>query len=376
MNYYIPFALICILLSFKMRRNQKNSGSIFTATMIIAFIFAAIRYKFGPDWFSYYDTFQNLQLMGVDNYLNSYDHSEPLFIRYFSLFPSYTLFLATNSLLWFGIYTLFFEKYVDGRFYWFVLLMLFFNINCILNNLVAMRHEITSYLFIVAFFILAKYRFSIKGKIIFFLLLVLCSFIHTSCLVLIPLVFITHRNKSFFFSKWLIISVVVMSLATLFIGRNAITATLAELLINNIEELQRYEYYFDSFTSTRSGLFALIKFIFLVVLTIIPLLFIIYHGRKEKDSSFVVIFKFGIIIATIGCIMGEGLLSRYMMILNPFYIAALTRSFSFSSNKLLNALVITCVSFTSIYSFYFYLQADYCVSFLTYKSIFSAPSIP
>lgn len=376
MNYYVPFAIVCILLTLLFSQRKNSSHRLFIVTMTIAFVFAAIRYEFGPDWFSYYEIFNQLKDLGVKGYLSRFDHSEPLFIEYFSLFPSYTLFLATNSFFWFGLYTLFFTKFVDEKYYWFVLLLLFFDINCILNNLVAMRQAISSFLFIAAFFILYKNGYSKKGKLYFFLIMVVCSLFHTSCLLLIPLVFINQKRKSLFFSSWYVIIVILLSLITLFLGRHFITTAISGVLVQNVEELQRYEAYLDTFNNSFSDSQSLIRYFILIVLSIIPLFFIIYQGKKEQNSTYITIYKLGIIIATIGCIMGGGIMSRYMMILNPFYIAALTRSLSSSNSKPLNALVVACVSFASIYSFYHYLQADYCVSFLTYQTVFSAPSIP
>ena len=376
MNYYIPFALITILLCFIYRQSEKNSSGVFVATMIIAFIFAAIRYEFGPDWFSYYNIFNELQSYGEQVYTDNMGHAEPLFIRYFSLFSSYTFFLAFNSLLWFGTYTVFFKKYVNEKYYWFVLLLLFFDINCILNNLVAMRQALTSFLFLIAFFILVRKGFSKISKLWFTIILVLCSLLHTSCFLLIPLALVNSSNKSLFFSKRYIVIVVVLAAISVFAGRYALTESIADLLIGNIEDFQRYETYLSSLERNSSGLVAILKLVISTVLSIIPLFFIIKHGSNESDPTQVVIYKFGIIIATVGCILGQGLLSRYMMILNPFYIASLVRACTVNKNRVYNIVVLSCAAFSSIYSFYYYLQADYCISFLTYQTVFSAPSIP
>ena len=376
MNYYVPFAIICIFIAFLLRHNNRNSANVFTVTMIIAFVFAAIRYEFGPDWFNYYDSFQIISKYGVDGYFSNSDHSEPLFIRYFSLFPKYTLFLAVNSLFWFGSYYAYFRKYANAQYYWFVLLFLFFNTDCILNNLVAMRQALTSFLFIIAFIILDHNNYSNKGKAWFLFIIVVSAFLHTSCLVLIPLVLLNSKKNSLLFSKSYLITVVILSLSTIVLGRYVYTQTIAGFLLGNIEDFQRYEAYLSAFESTSLSGSALLRYIMLVFLNLIPVAFIIQEGRKEDNPTYIYIYKLGIVIATIGCLLGQGLMSRYMMILNPFYIVALVRSFSVSSNKSINTFVIVCVAFTSIYSFYHYLQADYCISFLTYHSVFSAPSIP
>lgn len=376
MNYYVPFALFCILLCFIFRQNNKYSNNLFIATMIIAYFFAAIRYEFGPDWFSYYDTFQELHNFGIRGYFEGQGHSEPLFISYFSIFPSYTLFLAVNSLFWFGSYTFFFKKFVNQKYYWYVLLMLFFNVNCILNNLVAMRQGMTSFLFVIAFIILERNDWTVKGRVWFFLILILCSLLHTSCLLLLPLAFLSTRTKSVFFSKWYIYVIIVLSAITIVLDRYSLIAPLAEFLIGNIEDFQRYETYLEAYQSSSTSLTALIKYTVSVVLELIPLIFLIHQGAKESNPAQIIIYKLGIIIATVSCVLGQGILARFMMILNPFYIAAIVRACSMSKKTISIVLVLLCTIFSSVYSFYHYLQADYCVSFLTYQTVFSAPFIP
>lgn len=377
MNYYIPFAILCVLLSYIRRNHNRSSANVFVATMVVTFVFAAIRYRFGPDWFSYYDVFLDLRQLGAEGYLDYHDHSEPAFIHYFSLFPYYTLFLAVNSLFWFSSYTVYFRKYVDARYYWFVLLMLFFNTDCILNNLVAMRQAISGFLLIFGFLLFIKYKDKIKGKILFAVILLLCSLIHTSCLALIPLLFINDKKSSILFSKWYIVVVIFLSLFTVFVGRHAITNYIASFLVHNIEDFQRYETYLEAFEgTTTTSLMALLKYVVLLALNIVPFLFIVLYGKKEKDPIQIYILKIGIVVSTIGCVMGQGIMSRYMMMLNPFYIAALVRVCLISNNRPHNILVLACASSTTLYSFYHYLQADYCVSFLTYQTVFSAPFIP
>lgn len=377
MDFYVPFALFFILLCFVNRQNAKSSSKVFVVTMALTFVFAAIRYKFGPDWFNYYDVFQEIQQLGVNVYLDFQDHNEPLFIHYFAIFPKYTLFLALNSLFWFGSYFIFFRRYVDSRYYWFVLLMLFFNIDCILNNLVAMRQAITAYLFIFAFFILVKDYKKVKRKVWFVTILILCMLIHTSCLVLLPLVFVNTKKNSLLFTKQYLYIIIGLAIVSIFIGRSAIVGSVSELLIGNIEDFQRYKTYLRTFGGDSTmDFFALLKYFLLIVLKIIPLIFIHKQGAKEVDPTQLIIYKYAIITATIGCIMVSGLLSRFMMILNPFYIAAIVRACTMSHSKKMNVYVLLCVSFNSVYSFYYYLQADYSVSFLTYQTVFSAPFIP
>lgn len=371
MNLYIPFAIISILLLFLFRHKKRGAESIFFSIMLLAFIGAAIRYEFGPDYFNYHRLYEDLRQFGVASHIFNEGHAEPVFAFYLSLFSKYTLFIALNSFLWFGLYYLFFRKYIDSRYLWFVILLLFFNIDCILNNLVAMRTAMCAFLFILAYYALKQ-----EKKILYILILLLCSALHTTCFMLLPLVFLNKKNNDLFFTRKFFWVVVVLAFALVLLGRNVYLQTISTYLTDSIEDLQRYTTYLENINTGQMTATAIIKYVTLLIISIIPLAFIIQGGKSENEGDWILIYKFGIVISTIGILLGHSLASRYMMILNPFYIAAIVRTLSRKVNPKMNVPVILSVTFISIYSFYFYIQEDYCVSFLQYHSILTAPFIP
>lgn len=371
MNILIPLAIISIYLCFSYRKRPEAVERVFALTMLIAFLLAALRYEFGPDYFSYRKLYEELNNYGIDSYIFYINHTETAFNYYMMLFPYYTLFLAVNSLFWFLLYYRFFYRYTDRKYLWFVVFFLFFNINCILNNLVAMRQAITSYLFIFAFYALVKQR-----KVQYIAIITLCTLIHTSSLLLYPLVFVDNNNTRFFFHKLYVYIIVSLALLSLFIGRNTFLLVIATYLTSSFEDLERYTTYLENIGESGVSLISIIKSSLLLILNIIPLIFIIQQGRRETDRNYIIIYKLGIIISSITVLFGSGLMSRYMMILNPFYIVALTRSFTNTDNVKRKNLVILVTCFLTVYTLYYYLQADYSVSFLVYHSIFSAPTIP
>lgn len=234
-----------------------------------------------------------------------------------------------------------------------------------------MRTEICSFLFILAFYALKR-----RKSIWYILIVLLCTAIHTSCLVLLPLVLFRKKKLNFFFNPKYLRVVIVLAVILVMFGRHTFLQSVSLFLTSNVEELQKYSYYYNRFGGGQMSIQEIFKYIVLLVLSIIPLAYIIQGGKHENDCDWQLIYKFGIVISTVGILMGHGLVSRYMMILNPFYFAAIVRTLVMKINPRMDRLVIFSVVFTSVYSFYYYLQEDYCVSFLEYHSILSAPSIP
>lgn len=374
MNIYIPFAIIAIFLCIINRQNTVVAKRIFFITFFLAFIFAAFRYEFGPDYINYRNSYEEVKAYGASAFIQSRDVvSDPLFRFYQGIFFNYTIFLAFNSLLWFGISYYIYRKNIKCQYYWFLVLFLFFNVNCILNNLTAIRQSIAGSFVIIAFlFLNTEMRWK---RIWCFLVLFLASMFHISALVLLPLAFLNKKRKSFLFTKEYLGVVVVLAFIA-FLNRGIITQMIAGFMVENIEEFARYQVYIEQIDGGTTGVASMIKYAVLLLLNIIPLYYISVCGPKEKDDSKVVYYKIGIIIATIAVVLGGGTMSRFIMMLNPFYIIAIIGCFDIIKDVRRTVILVSCVAVTSIYAFYFYLQNEYSESFLEYHSVFSAPFIP
>lgn len=371
MDVYIPLALILAFICKIVDKDYQKAETFFFVAFIAAFFFAALRYEFGPDYFSYRETFFALKDYGVRDYqfyLN--DRTEALFLYYLSLYPYYTLFIFVLSLCWFGCYYVFYKKSVDYRYYWFVLLYMFFDVNCILNNLVAMRTAMVGFLFLIAFMYLIKGQ-----RIVFALIIVGSSFIHQSGIVLLLLLLLNDSDKSILFKKKFIFIVVIGGVASLVMGRNQLLANMSSAFIDLNSDFERYSTYITRIDSTNSGLVAMIKAFVLVVLNAVPVCFLIFYAPNETSPVYRLMLKIGIISSFCCMLFGNTLLGRYFMILNPVYIVGVVRLFRYA-NKRYTTLAMLSILIVSIYTFVNYLDAEYSISFLKYHTILSAPVIP
>lgn len=368
MDVYIPLGLLLALFSFIFGRNPKNQNLVFSVVFFAILLFFVLRFGFGPDYYSYWDIWTNLQGGYDETYVGVGSSIEPLFLRFLAFFPKYSYFIAVSSLLFVASYFFLFRKYVS-EYLWIVVLFLFFNSNCLLGNSVAMRTMICGFLFIIAFFFLTKGDF--KSRVIYALIIVLASRIHSSSIVLLLLVLLNHNQKSILYNWYFVAVVGLFSVLSVLIGNNIVVSGLSSLLIDNIETFDRYQEY--ELGNVSSSFMALM--FRLVSLAIV--LFLVKSARNNNKQEDVMIYKIAIIGALIQLIFGQSLVSdRYLMIINPFYIIAVVKSFKIEKSSLVRVMISIFVLGISVYLFTVKIGKDYSASFLEYQTIFSQPIIP
>ena len=367
MNIYLPLAILLTLICFGFRFNEKNSKRALWITMMIACAVLAVRYGFGPDYVNYWDIYSGIRGSNVEGYTGTGSSTESAFLYVLSAFPSYTSFIVTFTLLLFMANTLYIHKYVNPRYYWLAILFMFIEPTFLLLELVAMRSAIGAILFIIALF------FLLKGKrLIYIALIILASLIHTSCIVLVLLVFLNTSKKSILFNNLLPFVCLALAVLTILLGQNFSVEGLVDYAVDTIEELNRYEGYQDSIggvvQSLNSFLFKIMSFVILLYLT--------NAGKKEMAPDYVIIYKIAVFTAMIQIIFGQSLIGdRYLMILNIVYISAIARSI-LTKQIIDYKIVLSIIAIIAVYMLYSKMGRDYNVSYLVYHTVFSAPYIP
>lgn len=371
MNVYIPLAIFLALFCFFMRQSEAQAKRAFMWSFFVAFIFAAIRYQFGPDYDSYWNIYDNIHGTDVSTYTSTGASAEKWFLYYLSIFPSYTAFIVVNTLLWFLANYIFLSKYAKGSDSWIIILYFFFNITYFRLSMVAMRSAMSAFIFIFALLIfLSGKKYS---RLLFIALIIFAGQFHTSCLALAPLVFLTSKTKSFFFSPWLIVIAALIALSAFALGHNVVVDALGNFVVDNVDAMSRYAeeegYEFGNVSGTLNSL------IFMVAnITIIYYLSV--AGKKETDSVYVYIYKIAIIAGVVQLVFGQGMIQeRFFMFFNPCYIVALIRT-KYKSPQLFNMIIFVLIAASSLYFMHAKMSHNYSRSFLIYHTIFSAPAIP
>ena len=369
MNVYVPLGLFLTLLCLLFSNNKKGAVKMFTICMAVAFVFSALRYEFGPDYFHYWEIYEHgEQGRSLSSYLAERDdvRLEPFFRYYLQLFPKYTFFIITNTLLWFVAIFFVFKKYVDLKYSWVLILFLFFNINCLINNYVAMRTSLAAICFIPGLYFLMQNK---RWLYVFFV--ILGSLFHTASIALVVLVFLSFK-KGVLNSKVFIVVCGFLGFLIVLIGQNFITTTLSTLVMDSVEDMNRYAGYLDKVSKASFTLNALL----FKVLSFIPAFYLAYASQFETEKEFIIINKVGIIASLLILLLGQNILTdRFLMILNPIFIVSIIHSLQYC-RKEFNIIALSSVFIVSFYMFYNTMNSSYAISYQTYQTVFSAPFIP
>lgn len=361
MNIYIPLSVIIVLLLYIVRNSKKLSKSIYRFVFMLLFVFSAIRYDFGPDYMNYLSIFKETKQYGYDSHYSI----ELLFGWFLSIFPNYSSYIVISTALWFGSLYLLFTKFVEYRYYWVLFAFLLFTEACIIDSYVAMRSALSMVLYVLAFMLLQN------GKRLFAVLFGISSvFIHISSIVLLPLFLINDKTKLIFKNKGFILVALVLGVGSVIVGKSVLINQIITFAMANAEDAKEYARYLDDSVSSIS-----LNAIVLRILCFIPL-YSLYKGiQKEQDTNYRILFQYAIIAILLPLFFGMGMTTRFLMILNPFYIVALLRAIKYQKIGL-SFITFTSVFVVSFYMLFHSMTQDYNVTFLMYKTIFSAPSIP
>ena len=359
MNIYIPLAILLILLALFVRKDVKASKIVFAITMMASMIFAALRFEFGPDYFQYNMMYDRLQDIGVEGYLAANEHIEVLFLYFLNAFPSYYLFIAVQSVLWFGTLYFFLKKRYDHSYLWILVFLLYFDVNNILNNYVAIRTSFVGILFLIAVpFLRGK-------KIIYILLIVLAFFLHNSSAPLILFALFNGNKKDNASYNELYVTLITLGVISFLFG-DVISGPITEYLIDLFPAaFGKYSYYMENVFTTRS--LSLGNFVFLAIRVFIVII-LIGGLRKETDCEYVLFYKIAILMSMIAILFGNMLTSRLNMNVAPLLIAVYLRTIKYLRKDVAVAFV-ACLMAASLFSFYNVLHTESAITFLEYHSI-------
>lgn len=386
MDVYIPLGIILVLITYFSRYNERSSRSAFLFAFIILFVFSAIRYEFGPDYFSYREQFQHLKSLGIEGYIDFNNHFEKGFLLFFNLFNSYFVFIIVHSLIWIGIFYWLFKNNVSYKYLYVVVLMMFINRNLILLNYVALRSTMAGCFFFIGLMCLCSNSifddFPILKKItllkntkyinliVYIALILIGAQFHKTVYGMLIFPFLTNNHKLKIGSKDVVIAVffVLAFIAPLII--TPLTQSLASWIVDISPEdtLDKYAHNVNSISTSGGGLGA----IFFNVLKVLVASPIIVALTIENDKKQLRLMRFAIIFLLLMVVMEGNVLARYTMCFYPVIIIALLRSY-LSVNSQQRLVSLLSLSLLSLYNFYQVSQTTHFVSFLHYQTIFSAP---
>lgn len=169
-------------------RHKENHNVALMISFGVLFIFAALRYDYGNDYWSYSQIYsgakEGINVRGV----------EALYYEINKWFPSYQVLIATLSLFYLcAVYKLI-VKYVDGKYTWVSVLIFLINPYLFLMSLSAIRQILVVSLFILSLMVNPAKKWA--KAVLFAATVGVSCFIHKTAILLLPFYFIYYGKKN------------------------------------------------------------------------------------------------------------------------------------------------------------------------------------
>lgn len=321
MYIVIICSFLALLLTYLDSRKIFNGGM--KCGFILVTFLAVIHYDYGNDYKSYYDLYKTIatypslsSVLNTDLY-RDYGWSALNFIfRYFGGFFSL---VAVISILEGVIYYTSIRRYLPRELWWFGTFVYLMATSFYLLNFSMLRQGLVISIFIALYPLIENKKWWLVAPILY-----LCSFIHGSAIILVPLSFwgfIPMKNGKAWTVVFLLI-LIVMYLSSQF------TASISQFFFENTDAFDYYEgVYSDSEVTTRFG----IGFAIYLIPTIVMIVFL---GGKETNES----VKRLVALSCIGAFFTPlanvvPLIGRAGMYFNVFRIFALPLSYTAIDNR-------------------------------------------
>jgi hypothetical protein len=339
------------------RFTNYHRGLIYS--VIIIFVFLAIRYDYGNDYIPYFERFYELN-RGDFNSIN------PLLVKgneigwvYLNLlFKPFGFFGMQIFLAGFSCFILyrFIKKYVHQKYYWLAIFIYIFQPYHLLVFSSAMRQSVAISLFLFAFDYLIQ-----KKPIHYVLVILFASLFHTTSLILLPLIFLSYVKitpKMGYIFLIFLIPFLLLFYSDLIIQQS----TLFTLLYFGDE----YSSYLDTDLSSyklRIG-FALNMIIYIMMF---------YNFRKTRITWQVITFNLIVLsFLIVPLSLSIPLISRINFYFTPFLMIGYSLALSNMKKQNYKLVFIGFIIIFTLYQYFSFFYSDtWSEKFYYYKTIFS-----
>ncbi len=325
----------------------KKTEKLYVIPFIILFIFAAVRYGFGNDYFSYQNMYNNIRNGHLGN-------GEYLYALINFITPNFYLFVALTSLAFIVSVYVLIKKNVSPQYICFSILIFVINTFSLLINLSAIRQCLAMVVFIYSIHFANKRKFFVYA-----ILILIATMFHRSAVLLLPFYFIANDRP---INKRTVLTIAVVVFVTL-LGN--IIPYFARFLTSALFNDANYVYYVS--TATSNSLRA----------TLLSSLFLIYtlFNLPRLEGNVLVYAKL-YLVATIFSVLAIKLsmLTRIQMYFDIFSVVALPMIFkqTIEGDAFIcrNNIFLSLWNILNKYAFPLLLLIIYC---LRYYSFFTNP---
>lgn len=346
--------LAAILFAFLEGKKVLRNGLVLSFVLI--FVFLALRYGYGNDYFNYLRSFEAINRHEASTLLTTSLRFEPgwiLLCRLFKPLGFYSL-VAFLALLNCFFYYSFIKRHVAPPYYWLAIFVYTFTASLMMTQLSAMRQALAIGIFLFSL------RFLIDRKYLLYLGCIVISWaFHVSAIILLPLILLRAWD---FKLTWLK-GVGVAALYLLLFITTKKAATAINYFIDNY--FTQYSIYQNRGGEVSSG-------IGLAVFFVLLMFGVLSHLKERgKDLLFMKIFVIAILLIPLSIeIM---MISRVNFYLMSATVAVYPAIYQRLKPSLLKYTFLFLVMGLCLYSFYIFFTSDiWGESISEYRTIFSA----
>ncbi len=331
-------------------------------SMFIIFLFLALRYDFGSDYFAYFNYFISInQFISPSIELIKGNEFGWFYLnRLFGGLGDIGFFAMTAGLAAFSCYVIyrFIKKYIPQKYYWFAVFLYTFQTSQMLILVSAMRQAVAVSLFILAI------DYIIKKKVLKYLILILiATLFHTSAAILFPFILLAFVNWTI---KWkhLFILFVLFMIPILFVNETfqQVNAVVNQYFIDYTYYTERTD--FIENPNIRPG------FILNVLIYFVIIYYSLYETDFRNNILFKIIFIFLLIVPLGFSIQLIGRLNFYLL---PAFLVIYPNVFDKIKNRMYRTIFTTVVILFTLYTFHIFFNLEVYQRYKVYYTIFSSP---
>ena len=279
MQVHIPLLIICVILSILPTKGAFKEKWLMPLCMLLITIYMAIRYDYGLDFWSYYNSF----IDGKHGHRTSY--TEPIYWLFSSMFTKYYQLVASVSIaLMLAVY-FWVRKLVPHRWYW----LFFLCFMCIPGQSFAMMTAMrTSLAFAIISFGIYRYYIKETNWILYIFTVLIATMCHNSAIIfiLIPILytFVLRINPSIFFALFLLFSVFSFTGVAQDISQNIFKLFYSV----NFIDADYYSHYSVKYVSNVNGAIGRLPWMF-------PAYYICNYAKRSQNELFKKIYVLSLI---------------------------------------------------------------------------------
>lgn len=362
MHTVIFISLLALLFTYLETKNSMKNGMAWGFLLIT--IVGAIHYDYGNDYMSYYNLYREITSYTFDLYdvLNGYYYSEPgwaILCWLFKPIGGFFMMVAFLNIVQNLIVYQTINKYVEKSWWPLAIAIYLFSSNYYLLSFSMMRQELVMIIFMGIWPLISQRRWVIS-----IMVLLICSFIHTSSIILVPFAFwgfIPMKNAKYVGIAYFLLLILLWRTQN----------TLNDIFNSIIGLSEDFSGYADSYDEGNTSLKIGVGFVVNMIPFVLSLFFLFSkkNSISENSKQLVALSAISFLVAPFAQIIQ--MISRVGIYFGIYNIIAIPLIYKNVSNKNLRLVLLSMYIVIMIYSYLNFFESPvWRKAYSDYKTIF------